>query len=128
MRRISSKNTKPEMQVRKLLYRKGVRYRLHCKNLPGKPDLSNKKKRFAIFVNGCFWHQHDGCNRSNIPKTNKNYWVPKLKRNIQRQSESINSLDIKGYKTFIIWECEIKKNIINHIIIDIRNTYFSNEI
>ena len=120
MSRISSKNTKPELIVRKLLYQNGVRYRLHAKDLPGKPDISNKKKKFAVFVNGCFWHQHKGCNRSNIPKSNKDYWIPKLKRNIQRQEENINSLKEMGWSTFIIWECELKLQLeletINSII------------
>ena len=109
MSRISSENTKPELIVRKILYQNGVRYRLHSKDLPGKPDISNKKKKFAVFVNGCFWHQHTGCKRSNIPKSNKDYWIPKLERNIQRQEESINSLKEMGWSTFIIWECELKK-------------------
>ena len=120
MSRISSKNTKPELIVRKLLYQNGVRYRLHAKDLPGKPDISNKKKKFAVFVNGCFWHQHKGCKRSNIPKSNKDYWIPKLKRNIQRQEENINSLKEMGWSTFIIWECELKLQLeletINSII------------
>jgi len=108
MSRISSKNTKPELIVRKILYQNGVRYRLHAKDLPGKPDISNKKKKFAVFVNGCFWHQHKGCKRSNKPKSNKSYWIPKLERNIQRQEESINSLKEMGWNIFIIWECELK--------------------
>lgn len=110
MSRIRSKDTKPEIFVRKLLHQNGLRYRLHCKDLPGKPDISNKSKKFSIFVNGCFWHQHFGCKRSNIPNSNKDYWVPKLERNIQRQKESLNSLKEMGYKTFIIWECELKNS------------------
>ena len=110
MSRISSKNTKPELIVRKILYQNGVRYRLHAKDLPGKPDISSKKQKFAVFVNGCFWHQHKGCKRSNKPKSNQSYWIPKLERNIQRQNESINSLKEMGYKTSIIWECELKNS------------------
>ena len=120
MSRISSKNTKPELIVRKILSQYDVRYRLHCKDLPGKPDISNKSKKFAVFVNGCFWHQHKGCKRSNIPKSNKDYWIPKLERNIQRQKESINSFKEMGWMTFIIWECELKNKsyikTINNII------------
>ena len=108
MSRISSKNTKPELIVRKLLYKSGVRFRLHAKDLPGKPDISNKSKGFAIFVNGCFWHQHEGCKRANTPKSNKEYWVPKLKRNVKRQKENIKSLIEMGLKPHIIWECEAK--------------------
>ena len=108
MRKIGSKNTKPELLVRKMLHRKGIRFRLHAKDLPGKPDISNKSKGFAIFVNGCFWHQHEGCKRANTPKSNKEYWVPKLERNVKRQKENIKSLIEMGMKPHIIWECEVK--------------------
>ena len=108
MSRIRSKNTKPELIVRKMLHNSGIRYRLHAKDLPGKPDLSNKSKGFAIFVNGCFWHQHEGCKRANIPKSNKDYWVPKLERNVNRQKDNIQSLHDMGMKAHIIWECEVK--------------------
>ena len=108
MSRIRSKNTKPELIVRKMLHNSGIRYRLHVKDLPGKPDLSNKSKGFAIFVNGCFWHQHEGCKRANIPKSNKDYWVPKLERNVNRQKDNIQSLHDMGMKAHIIWECEVK--------------------
>ena len=108
MRKIGSKNTKPELLVRKLLHCKGIRFRLHAKDLPGKPDISNKSKSFAIFVNGCFWHQHEGCKRANTPKSNKEYWVPKLERNVKRQKENIKSLIEMGMKPHIIWECEVK--------------------
>ena len=108
MSRIRSKNTKPELIVRKVLHNSGIRYRLYAKDLPGKPDLSNKSKGFAIFVNGCFWHQHEGCKRANIPKSNKDYWVPKLERNVNRQKDNIQSLHDMGMKAHIIWECEVK--------------------
>ena len=108
MRKIGSKNTKPELLVRKMLHRKGIRFRLHAKDLPGKPDISNKSKGFAIFVNGCFWHQHEGCKRANTPKSNKEYWVPKLERNVKRQKDNIKSLIEMGMKPHVIWECEVK--------------------
>ena len=110
MGRIRSKDTKPELMVRKMLHNFGIRYRLHVKDLPGKPDISNKSKNFVIFIHGCFWHQHKGCKRSNKPKSNQSYWIPKLERNIQRQKESINSLEEMGYKASIIWECELKNS------------------
>ena len=115
MSRIRSKNTKPELIVRKMLHNSGIRYRLHVKDLPGKPDLSNKSKGFAIFVNGCFWHQHEGCKRANIPKSNKDYWVPKLERNVNRQKDNIQSLHDMGMKAHIIWECEVKNMKIEKI-------------
>ena len=107
MSRIRSKNTKPELIVRKVLHNSGIRYRLHARNLPGKPDLSNKSKKFAIFVNGCFWHQHKGCKRASIPKSNTDYWIPKLEKNVNRLRENLETLDIMGYRTAVIWECEV---------------------
>ena len=107
MSRIRSKNTKPELIVRKVLHNSGIRYRLHARNLPGKPDLSNKSKKFAIFVNGCFWHQHKGCKRASIPKSNTDYWIPKLEKNVNRFKENLETLDTMGYRTAVIWECEV---------------------
>ena len=107
MSRIGSKNTKPELIVRKVLHNSGIRYRLHARNLPGKPDLSNKSKNFAIFVNGCFWHQHKGCKRASIPKSNTDYWIPKLRKNVNRLRENLDRLDTMGYRTAVIWECEV---------------------
>ena len=111
MSRIRSKNTKPEMIVRKMLHKHGIRYRLHARDLPGKPDLSNKEKKFAIFVNGCFWHQHKGCKRASIPKSNTEYWIPKLKKNINRLKENLEELDNMGFTTVVIWECEVNKTL-----------------
>jgi len=107
MNRIRSKNTRPELIVRKMLHNSGIRYRLHARNLPGKPDLSNKSKIFAIFVNGCFWHQHKGCKRASIPKSNTDYWIPKLEKNVNRFKENLDRLDTMGYRTAVIWECEV---------------------
>ena len=107
MSRIGSKNTKPELIVRKMLQIRGIRYRLHARNLPGKPDLSNNSKKFAIFVNGCFWHQHKGCKRASIPKSNTDYWIPKLEKNVNRFKENLDRLDTMGYRTAVIWECEV---------------------
>ena len=111
MSRIRSKNTKPELMVRKVLHNSGIRYRLHAKDLPGKPDLSNKRRKFAIFVNGCFWHQHKGCKRASIPKSNTEYWIPKLKKNINRLKENLEELDNMGFTTVVIWECEVNKTL-----------------
>ena len=108
MSRIRSKDTQPEMIVRKMLHNNGIRYRLHARDLPGKPDLSNKSKKFAIFVNGCFWHQHKGCKRASIPKSNTDYWIPKLEKNVNRFKENSDRLDTMGYRTAVIWECEVK--------------------
>lgn len=121
MSRIGSKNTKPELIVRKMLHNSGIRYRLHAKDLPGKPDLSNKRKKFAIFVNGCFWHQHQGCKRANIPKSNTDYWIPKLNKNVTRFKDNLDKLNNMGFRIAVIWECEINDLNNNKRFIEIIN-------
>ena len=108
MSRIRSKDTRPELIVRKYLYSRGFRYRLHNRFLPGKPDLSNQNKKVAVFVNGCFWHQHEGCKRASVPKSNKSYWLPKLEKNVIRFEQNADKLLDQGWKVFIVWECETK--------------------
>tara|TARA_Y100000310_G_scaffold344193_1_gene455645 strand:+ start:95 stop:505 length:411 start_codon:yes stop_codon:yes gene_type:complete len=120
MSRIRSKNTAPELAVRKKLYNSGIRYRLHVKGLPGKPDLSNKKKRFTVFVNGCFWHQHPGCKRAAMPQSNRKYWMSKFGTNVKRLNENINKLEDSGYNVFVIWECEVQYQLkLNDLITNI---------
>ena len=119
MSRIRSKNTKPELIVRKVLHNSGIRYRLHAKNLPGKPDLSNKSKKFAIFVNGCFWHQHKGCKRASTPKSNTDYWIPKLEKNVNRLRENLDRLNTMGYRIAVVWECEINELKNNKVLMEI---------
>jgi len=109
MSRIRSKNTKPELIVRKKLHSLGYRYRLHKKELPGKPDIFLKKFNLAIFVNGCFWHQH-GCKKTSKPKSNKYYWIDKLNKNVIKDKQNKKSLLNKGINVLTIWECEIVKN------------------
>ena len=120
MAAITSKNTSPEKKVRKILFSLGFRYRLHSKKLPGKPDIVLKTYNTVIFINGCFWHQHKNCKRATIPKTNKAYWIPKLKRNIERDKINRDKLKKGGWKVAIIWECQVKDTeklyrIINNI-------------
>lgn len=107
MRRIKSKDTKPELQVRKLVYRLGYRYRLHCRDLPGKPDLVFRRMKKVIFVHGCFWHQHEKCVDGHIPKGNLNYWYPKLLRNKARDAEHHALLNAYGWRSLILWECQL---------------------
>lgn len=109
MSRIKSKDTSPELRVRKILTELGFRYRLHVNTLPGKPDLVLKKYKTAIYINGCFWHQHKGCKRSSLPKSNVDYWTPKLKRNIEKQKEDLQLLKDSGLNPLLIWECETKE-------------------
>jgi DNA mismatch endonuclease (patch repair protein) len=122
MSRIRSKNTEPEIIVRKALTKYGMKYRLHLTNLPGSPDIVLTKKRIAIFINGCFWHQHEGCKRKSMPKTNTEYWNNKLSLNIERQNKNIANLKSLGWKTGIVWECQTKdENTLDNVLSDIIN-------
>lgn len=111
MSRIRSTNTKPEEIVRKYLFSHGFRYRKNDKRYPGKPDIVLPKYRTIIFVNGCFWHMH-GCSRSRLPRSNQEYWKPKIERNIARDSESKQKLEADGWKVIVVWECELRKRIV----------------
>lgn len=108
MSHIRSKDTKPEEIVRKYLFARGFRYRKNDTRYPGKPDLVLPKYHTVIFINGCFWHQH-GCSRSTLPKTNQDYWIPKIQRNVERDRQNIKALEDAGWKVIVIWECELKK-------------------
>lgn len=109
MRAIRSKDTKPEMIVRRLLHSEGYRYRLHRKEIPGRPDVAFIGRKKAIFVHGCFWHQHPdpSCKLSKVPKTRLDYWLPKLKRNVARDRKSLEALERAGWQALIVWECEL---------------------
>jgi len=111
MSRVRSKNTKPEITVKKILRGFKQRYRAHIYKLPGNPDVVIPKKRLIIFINGCFWHQHKGCKRKAMPKINLRYWKTKLKNNIQRQRNDIKVLRKDGWRVAIVWECEAKNSI-----------------
>ncbi len=108
MRRIRNKGMLPELAVRSMVHRMGYRFRLHGKDLPGKPDLVFASRRKVIFVHGCFWHSHRGCKAAHTPKSNVAYWVPKLERNRTRDEKNVNALRAAGWKTMVIWECEVR--------------------
>ncbi|WP_233272713.1 very short patch repair endonuclease [Paraburkholderia acidisoli] len=109
MRRIRSKDTRPEYVVRRLVWSMGYRYRLHRRDLPGKPDLAFASQRKIIFVHGCFWHQHPaGCSDARLPKSRLEYWLPKLQRNCERDAEAIKALEAAGWCVLVIWDCETK--------------------
>jgi len=110
MSKIRSKNTAPEILVRKHLHSLGYRFRLHDKKLPGKPDIVLKKHRTAIQVRGCFWHQH-GCKFSNSPKSNTSYWLPKLEKNKERDKLNDKKIKKLGWKLIVIWECMIDRKL-----------------
>ena len=109
MARVKSKNTKPEVFLRKLLWHKGFRYRLNYKELPGSPDLYIPKYKVAIFVNGCFWHMHENCRYSSIPKSNYEFWKNKLEGNVERDKKNYAQLESMGIKVIVVWGCEIKR-------------------
>ena len=108
MQRIKSKDTKPELLVRRFLFSHGFRYRLNVKQLPGSPDIVLKKYRTAIFINGCFWHGHDDCKYFVLPKTNTPFWQDKINRNKERDLERRIELRDLGWHTITLWECQLK--------------------
>ena len=110
-----SKNTKPELLLRKELWKNNIRgYRLHWKKAPGRPDITFPKKKLAIFVNGCFWHRCPHCNLS-LPKTNTEFWKAKFDKNIERDDEKIKLLKNSGWNFIVIWECMIKNDIFDAV-------------
>mgnify|MGYP002635951584 CR=1 FL=1 len=111
MRSNKAKDTKPEIKLRKALWDAGTRgYRLHWKKAPGKPDIAFPGRKLAIFMNGCYWHRCPHCNLS-LPKNNAAFWKTKFARNVERDKEKIQELHVAGWKTLIIWECELKKDL-----------------
>ncbi|MDM8159168.1 DNA mismatch endonuclease Vsr [Labilibaculum sp. K2S] len=108
MSRIKGKNTKPELVVRKFLFANGFRYRLHAKNLPGKPDIVLPKYKTVIFVNGCFWHGHPNCKYFVLPKTRTEWWLQKITNTQKRDRQAKTELHTLGWRVITIWECELK--------------------
>jgi DNA mismatch endonuclease (patch repair protein) len=106
MSRIGSKNTQPEKTVRSVLHRLGFRFRLHRRDLPGKPDVVLPRYKTAVFVQGCFWHRHEGCRDSTTPKTNTAFWLEKFRRNVERDTKVHAALVAAGWRVLIVWECE----------------------
>jgi DNA mismatch endonuclease, patch repair protein len=111
MRAVKRADTKPEMALRKELHATGLRYRVHVAALPGRPDIVFSKRRLAVFVNGCFWHQHPGCASATTPRVNSAYWGPKLRRNVERDAENVADLAALGYRVLVLWECEIRRDV-----------------
>lgn len=107
MSRVHSRDTKPEVFVRRIVYAMGYRYRLHAVDLPGKPDLVFRSRRKVIFIHGCFWHRHSGCAHARLPKSRLEFWVPKLEANRRRDMKNEHSLQAANWGVLIIWECEL---------------------
>ena len=110
MSRIRSKNTKPELLVRHFLYYSGLRYRVHHKGLPGKPDIVLPKYKTVVFINGCFWHGHEECKYFTMPKTRSEYWLNKIYNNINKDRKHVLTLEQIGWKVIVVWECDLKPN------------------
>ena len=125
MSKIRSKNTKPELILRSHLHSIGLRFRLHRKDLPGKPDIVLPKFKTALFVHGCFWHQHNNCREGRIPSSNSEFWQQKLDKNVIKDQRNVADLQRLGWNVIIVWECEIERNIENtvqHILLKLSNS------
>lgn len=115
MSKIKGKNTKPEVSVRQYLHRKGYRFRLHRKDLPGSPDIVLPSRMIAIFVHGCFWHRHRGCKKTTTPSTNRSFWERKFEDNVNRDERNTQALQKLGWTVMVIWECEINEQSLETI-------------
>lgn len=116
MSRIRGKDTKPEMLVRRFLFAKGFRYKLHDKSMAGKPDIVLPKYKTVVFIHGCFWHGHQGCKYFVIPKTRTEWWLNKITKNIENDLKSSAALKLKGWRVLEVWECQLKKNSAEHTL------------
>ena len=119
MSHIRSRNTKPELKVRQWLWRHGYRYRLNVKSVPGKPDIVMRRYRTAIFVNGCFWHGHDGCDKFKIPQTNVEFWQNKINRNRERDQQNYQVLHDNGWQVIVVWECQLTPKRIEETMLQV---------
>lgn len=111
MSKIKSKDTKPELKVRRILHKLGYRFRLHRRDIPGRPDIVLPRHKTVIFVNGCFWHRHNECKEASRPKTNSEYWEIKLNKNVERDRKNYSELTRSGWKIVTFWECELEKDV-----------------
>lgn len=118
MARVRNRNTNPEIIVRKLLHRKGYRFRIQSKDLPGKPDIVMRKYRTVVFVHGCFWHSHADCPRAARPKSNVDFWNHKLDKNIKRDLEVDKELESLGWRILTIWQCQTRNLVTLELLID----------
>ncbi|HCE01853.1 MAG TPA: hypothetical protein DEQ98_01320 [Acidobacteria bacterium] len=108
MKRVRRQDTAPEMIVRRLLHRMGYRYRLHARDLPGRPDIVFRRLKKVVFVHGCFWHRHHGCRRSSMPKRRSDFWAAKFDRNVLRDRQNVADLEALGWRWWVVWECKTR--------------------
>lgn len=121
MSNIRSKNTSPELKVRKALHAAGLRFRIHSKRLPGRPDIVLPSRRIVVFVHGCFWHRHPSCRFAYTPKTRKSFWLAKFKANVDRDRRSRKSLQNLGWRVFTVWECTVNDtNLLRRLVSKIK--------
>lgn len=118
MSRVRSKDTSPEMRVRRFAHAMGLRFRLHRRDLPGKPDLVFPRYRTVVFVHGCFWHRHEGCRKSTSPKSRVEYWETKFRANVERDTRNTTELALMGWRVLTIWECETKNSELLELKLD----------
>lgn len=116
-----SKNTRPEMLVRRFLWKRGFRYRVNVKRLPGTPDIVLRRYKTVIFVNGCFWHGHEECDYFRTPKTNTEFWQKKIARNKERDLMTREKLKRMGWRTMVVWECQLKKDKLQNTLLEIEH-------
>ena len=121
-------NTKPEVLARKKLFADGYRFRINVKRLPGTPDIVLPKYRTCIFVNGCFWHGHKGCKHYTVPETNRDFWVEKVRNNQERDMRVTTQLESLNWNVITIWECELKKNVIDRTIVEVEAALAGNKV
>lgn len=128
MSHIRSRNTRPEVKLRKELHRLGYRYRVNVKSMPGTPDIVLAKYRTCIFVNGCFWHGHEGCGKFVIPKSNTDFWVKKIRNNHERDLKEYTLLEAYDWKVIVVWECQLKKDSFEKTVAEVRSQLEENRL
>ena len=118
MRSIKGRDTKAELLVRRFLFKKGLRYRTNDRRLPGSPDIVLPKYKCVVFVNGCFWHGHEGCKFFVSPKTNSAFWAEKIEKNRSRDAKNISTLINDGWRVFVVWECELRNRLVREATLE----------
>lgn len=126
MASVRAKDTRPELSLRRSLWRKGFRYRVNDKRLPGSPDIVLPKYKTVIFVNGCFWHGHQGCKSFRVPSSNSDFWTTKIGRNKERDQEVWRQLEARGWSVIVVWECELKKSLMENTVGNVVSTIRKN--